>query len=391
MELVAVHTCRDFLRRDFGDVEHAAVIEPFLEDGFVESLVCLVRTGIENADDFSLEAVRYNNPLRTQHCADVVLSEADGLELPVGRFDVLAPCLPVVVDVVDIKASRLILVVEVEAGNAAAVEHRAACLRELLRPVDVTQCYEVEVCGFQGGGVDDGLELCKECGLSTLHVASRDGEVRGQDARHSGLALCLETEDDLCQLVCKHLRLLLPGEARVRCPVYATVKARNTGHIYALPVVGVDVEHLRLRYNADRIVAIKGCRQHLELLLAVVVRRTAQHDGRGHVGKPPDVVDGRPALAKASVRPHTGLMEDVARNDDKVRPVLLRVHRLKIEATADVLKAGVLAVDLRPGETADVPVAGVQYFQHYIPSLRISLMMSSSLPRRAASARDFAP
>ena len=55
---------------------------------------------------------------------DVILSEADGLELPVGRFDVLAPCLPVVVDVVDIKASRLILVVEVEAGNAAAVEPR---------------------------------------------------------------------------------------------------------------------------------------------------------------------------------------------------------------------------------------------------------------------------
>ena len=42
VELVAVHTCRDFLRRDFGDVEHAAVIEPFFEDGFVESLVCLV-------------------------------------------------------------------------------------------------------------------------------------------------------------------------------------------------------------------------------------------------------------------------------------------------------------------------------------------------------------
>ena len=161
MELVAVHTCRDFLRRDFGDVEHAAVIEPFLEDGFVESLVCLVRTGIEHTDDFPLEAVRYNNSLCTQHCADVVLSEADSLELPVGRFDVLAPCLPVVVDVVDIKTSRLILVVEVEAGNAAAVEHRAACLRELLRPVDVTQCHEVEVCGFQGVGVYDGLKLCK--------------------------------------------------------------------------------------------------------------------------------------------------------------------------------------------------------------------------------------
>ena len=92
---------------------------------------------------------------------DVILSEADGLELPVGRFDVLAPCLPVVVDVVDIKASRLILVVEVEAGNAAAVEHRASCLRELLRPVNVAECYEVKVCGFQGVGVDDGLKLCK--------------------------------------------------------------------------------------------------------------------------------------------------------------------------------------------------------------------------------------
>ena len=113
VELVAVHACRDFLRRDFGDVEHAAVIEPFLKDSFVESLVCLVRTGVENADDFSLEAVRYNDPLRAQHCADIVLVEADGLELPVGRFDVLAPCLPVVVDVVDVKASRLALVVEV--------------------------------------------------------------------------------------------------------------------------------------------------------------------------------------------------------------------------------------------------------------------------------------
>ena len=113
VELVAVHACRDFLRRDFGDVEHSAVIEPFLEDGFVERLVCLVRTGIENADDFFLEAVRYNNPLRAQHGANVVLFEADGLELPVGRFDVLAPRLPVVVDVVDVKASRLILVVEV--------------------------------------------------------------------------------------------------------------------------------------------------------------------------------------------------------------------------------------------------------------------------------------
>ena len=136
----------------------------------------------------------------------------------------------------------------------------------------------------------------------------------------------------------------------MRCPVYATVKARYAGHIYALPVVGVDVEYLRLRYDADRIISIKGCHQHLELLLAVVVRRTAQHDGLGHVGKPPDVVDGRPALAEASVRPHTGLMEDVARNDDKVRPVLLRVHRLKIEAAADVLKAGVLSSDLRPGK-----------------------------------------
>ena len=113
MELVAVHACRDFLRRDFGDIEHATVIEPFLKDSFVESLVCLVRTGVENADDFSLEAVRYNDPLRAQHCADIVLVEADGLELPVGRFDVLAPCLPVVVDVVDVKASRLALVVEV--------------------------------------------------------------------------------------------------------------------------------------------------------------------------------------------------------------------------------------------------------------------------------------
>lgn len=61
----------------------------------------------------------------------------------------------------NIKASRLILVVEVEAGNAAAVEHRAACLRELLRPVNVAECYEVKVCGFQGGRVDDGLKLCK--------------------------------------------------------------------------------------------------------------------------------------------------------------------------------------------------------------------------------------
>ena len=92
---------------------------------------------------------------------DVILSEADGLELPVGRFDVLAPRLPVVVDVVDVKASRLALVVEVETCNAAAVEHRAACLRELLRPVDVAKCHEVEVCGFQSVGVDDGLKLCK--------------------------------------------------------------------------------------------------------------------------------------------------------------------------------------------------------------------------------------
>ena len=210
--------------------------------------------------------------------------------------------------------------------------------------------------------------------------------MRRQDARHSGLALCLEADNNLCQLVCKHLRLLLPGEARVCCPVYATVKARYAGHIYALSVVGVDVEHLRLRYNADRIVAIKGCHQHLELLLAVVVRRTAQHDGRSHVGKPPDVVDGRPALAEASVRPHAGLMEDVARNDDKVRPVLLRVHRLKIEAAADVLKASILSADLRPGETADVPVSGVQYFQHHISSLSSSLMMSSSLVLLSASA-----
>ena len=177
----------------------------------------------------------------------------------------------------------------------------------------------------------------------------------------------------------------------MRCPVYATVKARNTRHIYALPVVGVDVEHLRLRYDADRIITVKGRRQHLELLLAVVVRRAAQHDGRGHVGKPPDVVDGCPALAEASVRPHAGLMENVARYDDKVRPVLLRVHRLKIKAAADVLKAGILSADLWPGETADVPVSGVQYFQHHISSLSSSLMMSSSLPRRAASARDFAP
>ena len=161
MELVAVHTCRDFLRRDFGDIEHATVIEPLLKDSFVESLVCLVRTGVENADDFSLEAVRYNDPLRAQHCADIVLVEADGLELPVGRFDVLTPCLPVVVDVVDVKASRLALVVEVEACNAAAVEHRTACLRELLRPVDVAECYEVKVCSFQGVWVDDGLKLCK--------------------------------------------------------------------------------------------------------------------------------------------------------------------------------------------------------------------------------------
>ena len=215
--------------------------------------------------------------------------------------------------------------------------------------------------------------------------------MRRQDARHAGLALGLEPEDDLCQLVREHLCFLLSREARVRCPVYTAVKARNTGHIYALPMVGVDVEHLRLRYDADRIIAVKSRRQHLELLLAVVVRSAAQHDGRGHVGKPPDVVDGRPALAEASVRPHTGLMEDVARNDDKVRPVLLRVHRLKIEAAADVLKAGVLSSDLRPGETSDVPVSGVQYFQHHISSLSSSLMMSSSLPRRAASLRDFAP
>ena len=215
--------------------------------------------------------------------------------------------------------------------------------------------------------------------------------MRGQDARHAGLALCFQAENDLCQLVREHLRFLLSREARVRCPMYATVKARNTRYIYALSVVGVDVEHLRLRYDADRIIAVKSRRQHLKLLFAVVVRRTAQYDGRGHVGKPPDVVDGRPALAEASVRPHTGLMEDVARNDDKVRLVLLRVHRLKIEAAADVLKAGVLSSDLRPGETSDVPVSGVQYFQHHISSLSSSLMMSSSLPRRAASLRDFAP
>ena len=215
--------------------------------------------------------------------------------------------------------------------------------------------------------------------------------MRGQDARHTGLALCFQAENDLCQLVREHLRFLLSREARVRCPVYATVKARNTRHIYVLPVVGVDVDHLRLRYDADRIITVKSRRQHLELLLAVVVRSAAQHDGRGHVGKPPDVVYGCPALAETSVRPYAGLMENVARDDDKVRPVLLRVHRLKIKAAADVLKAGILSADLRPGETADVPVSGVQYFQHHISSLSSSLMMSSSLPRRAASARDFAP
>ena len=215
--------------------------------------------------------------------------------------------------------------------------------------------------------------------------------MRRQDARHAGLALGLEAEDNLCQLVREYLCFLLSREARVRCPVYTTVKAGNTRHIYALPVVGVDVEHLRLRYDADRIIAVKSRRQHLELLLAVVVRSATQHDGRGQVGKPPDVVYGCPALAETSVRPYAGLMENVTRDDDKVRPVLLRVHRLKIEAAADVLKAGILSADLWPGETADVPVSGVQYFQHHISSLSSSLMMSSSLPRRAASARDFAP
>ena len=215
--------------------------------------------------------------------------------------------------------------------------------------------------------------------------------MRRQDARHTGLALGLEAEDNLCQLVREYLRFLLSREARVRCPVYTTVKARNTGHIYALPVVGVDVEHLRLRYDTDRIIAVKSRRQHLELLLAVVVRSATQHDCRGQVGKSPDVVYGCPALAETSVRPYAGLMENVARYDDKVRPVLLRVHRLKIKAAADVLKAGILSADLWPGETADVPVSGVQYFQHHISSLSSSLMMSSSLPRRAASARDFAP
>ena len=57
--------------------------------------------------------------------------------------------------------------------------------------------------------------------------------------------------------------------------MYATVKARNTRYIYALPVVCVDVEHLRLRYDTDRIIAVKSRRQHLELLLAVVVRSAA--------------------------------------------------------------------------------------------------------------------
>ena len=71
------------------------------------------------------------------------------------------------------------------------------------------------------------------------------------------------------------------------------------------------------------------------------------------------MVYSRPALAEASVRPYAGLMENVTRDDDKVRPVLLRVHRLKIEAAADVLKAGILSADLWPGETADVPVSGV--------------------------------
>ena len=58
--------------------------------------------------------------------------------------------------------------------------------------------------------------------------------MRRQDARHTGLALCFQAENDLCQLVREHLRFLLSREARVRCPVYATVKARNTRHIYAL-------------------------------------------------------------------------------------------------------------------------------------------------------------
>ena len=96
-----------------------------------------------------------------------------------------------------------------------------------------------------------------------------------QDARHTGLTLCFQAKNDLCQLVREHLRFLLSREARVRRPVYTTVKARNTRHIYALPVVGVDVEHLRLRYDADRIIAVKSRRQHLELLLAVVVRSAA--------------------------------------------------------------------------------------------------------------------
>ena len=104
--------------------------------------------------------------------------------------------------------SLLPLVVEVEGRNRATVERVFAALK-LLRPVDMAETNEVEVCRRQSVGINDRFKLAEKRGLTALHVAARNGVMRQQYRRYSGNALRLEADNHIGYGFGKYLVLLL--------------------------------------------------------------------------------------------------------------------------------------------------------------------------------------
>ena len=188
--------------------------------------------------------------------------------------------------------------------------------------------------------------------------------MRYQYRRAACAALRLEADNHVLNGLRENLVFLLFREAGVLRSEIPPVKSRQAGNLNYLAVVAVVCVCARLRDDMYAVVPGERAFQRLELLLAVMVRRSSHNHHRAYLRQLTQELYRRLLLLEAPVAPYPRLMEDVSGDNGNIRALLLRLCEHGVEAVADVEEADIFAVRLRAGEAPEVQIARMQNFHH---------------------------
>ena len=358
-------------RGDFLHPERTGLHQLPFNHGCLQSLIMRICAGIPHTDDLTLDICqRRHVQLTFDYSCDLSIVQLDRAHLPAVHFHENRLYRQTRLDLMHVKAAHLTLIVEIQPGHRTAV--KTAGIFQLLRLMNMTETHQIKRCCRQGTQADNRLGLREKGRLTRLGLRMLDRIMADQNP---GRTVLRTDRVQLANGLVDPLRVILPFRFALRrlTEKQAAMKSRQRRQINLLAIPGCHVKQTVIHGKHQILLALKRRLQRLELLVAVMVRRAAQHEHRGRLQHTSQKMNHHSLLPQTAVRPHLRLMKEISGDNNQIRLLDRCLLRQRHKACLQVLETSIFPIEIRTGKSSQMQVRNVHNLHTDNPPLLLRL------------------